>query len=192
MLAFRPCVRKVFRHHASLRAITYTTGKLGHLADSSVIGREGDTIVHTALCINSSSSDANFLALTVDYRSRMYASGIIPDTINRRERTNNEEDTIVSRFIDRAVRPMFPKGMLCELQLTVTNHALDGIHDPTVVAVNAASMALLNSGLPWNGPIGCVRVGYIDDRLVVNPAVEDMKKSWLNLLYAGNAQRPVM
>jgi polyribonucleotide nucleotidyltransferase len=174
------------------RAISYSVGKIGHLADSSLLCQEGNSVVHAALCINSHSADADFLALTVDYRSRMYATGQIPDNAARRERPNDEEDTIVARFVDRAMRPMFPKGMRCELQLTLTTHAADGIHDPTVAAVNASSMALLNSGLPWNGPIGCVRVGRLNGELVVNPPVADMRNSTLNLLYAGNRYRPVM
>lgn len=177
------------------RKITYVPNEVGHLADSTILCREGDSVVHVAVSVNSrpDNDNAGFLAMTVDYRSRLYAYGMIPDTVNRRERTsNNEEDIIVSRFIDRAVRPMFPKALKTEMQVTVTTHAADGVNDPTVMAVNSASMALLNSSVPWNGPVGCVRLGCIQGALKVNPTPDEMKCSTLNLLYAGTTEKAVM
>eukprot|EP01031_Cornospumella_fuschlensis_P046162 gene46162-56513_t len=152
--------------------------KMGHLSESSVLGKSGNTVVHVAL--NSKVPDdepkEDFLPLTVDYRSRAYAFGLLPPQPKRRERHGDDEEILVARVIDRAIRPLFPKGYTEEVQLTVTAHAADSVHDPTVLAVNAASAALYNSNQPWNGPIGCVRVGYIDGALAVNPPLEDMKR----------------
>jgi polyribonucleotide nucleotidyltransferase len=130
--------------------------------------------------------------LTVDYRSRSYAFGRIPQLNTRRERHGTDDEILVARIIDRAVRPLFPKGYVNEVQITVTTHAADGIHDPTIAAVNAASLALMKSRQPWNGPIGCVRVGFVDGKLVLDPSVAEVERSELDLVYAGNMSRPVM
>ncbi|RYH20070.1 hypothetical protein EON65_24705 [archaeon] len=168
--------------------------RMGHLSESSVLGKAGNTMVHVAL--NSKTPDAepkeDFLPLTVDYRSRSYAFGILPPLPKRRERHGDDEEILAARVIDRAIRPLFPKGYTDEVQLTVTAHAIDNINDPTILAVNAASAALYNSKQPWNGPIGCVRIGYIDGNLTVNPPLADMKRSTLDLLYAGTSERTLM
>ena len=134
----------------------------------------------------------DFLPLTVDYRSRDYSFGVIPDSTKRRERHGGDDEILVARFVDRAVRSLFPKGYVQDVQVLVTSHSADGIHDPTVLAVNAASLALLNSRQPWFGPVGCVRVGIVDHKLKVNPTVAEMEVSPLDLLYAGTTSRAVM
>lgn len=141
---------------------------IGHLSEASVVGSIGGTVVHVA--INSQHNDKAedyFLPLTVDYRTRNYATGKIPLARTKRESHNSEEDTLVARFIDRAIRPLFPKGYVNEVQVIATTHAADGVYDPTVVAVNATSYALMKSKQPWRGPVGCVRVGLIDGQLKV-------------------------
>lgn len=166
------------------------TSAMGHLSESSVLGRAGDTVVHVT--VNSAfKSDAveDFLPLTVDYRMRSSAMGIVPQ---KKERGGSDEEILVSRFIDRAIRPLFPAGYVNDVQVIATNHSLDGVHDPTVVAVNAASLALMASKQPWFGPIGCVRVGLIEGKMKVNPNVQEMLTSELDLLYAGTSDRTVM
>lgn len=168
-------------------------GPLANLTESSAVCSHGSSVVHATVASkrNPDPSD-DFLPLTVDYRSRSYAFGRIPSTNNRRERHGNDEEVLVARMIDRAVRPLFPAGFVSELHLTVTTHAADGTNDPTVAAVNAASLALMRSRAPWAGPVGCVRVGYIDNRLVVSPTLAQMAESTLDFVYAGTEQRPVM
>jgi polyribonucleotide nucleotidyltransferase len=165
---------------------------MGHLSESSVIASCGGSVVHVA--VNSQAPEEvgeDFLPLTVDYRARMSAFGLLPDGKRRREMSTDEE-ILVARFIDRAVRPLFPSGYVDEVQVTITNHATDGINDPTVLALNATSMALLKSNQPWFGPIGCVRVGLVNNKLVVNPSVQSLKGSSLDLLYAGTIDRTLM
>ena len=168
-------------------------GPLANLTEGSAVCSQGGSVVHaTVASARAEDPQGDFLPLTVEYRSRSYAFGRIPDYKNRRERHGNDEEILVSRMIDRAVRPLFPSGFVDELQVTVTTHAADGLNDPTVAAVNAASLALLRSRCPWSGPVGCVRVGLINDQLHVNPNLEDMKNSTLDLVYAATKNRPVM
>lgn len=166
---------------------------LGHLANSSVVCSQGDTVVHAAVSIKRKySADQDFLPMTVDYRDRMYARGVIPSGAATRERHGTNDETLVGRMIDRAMRPLFPHGYVDDLQVLVTCHAADGHADPTVMGLNAASCALLLSSAPWKGPIGCVRIGRIDGKLVVNPSVQQMQESTLDLVYAGTMLRTVM
>jgi polyribonucleotide nucleotidyltransferase len=171
----------------------FATGIMGNLSESSVICRAGGSVVHAV--VNSQRSDdpkEAFLPLTVDYRSRSYAFGKIPDLPQRRERHGTDDELLVARCIDRAVRPLFPKGYVNEVQLLVTTHAADGVHDPTIAAMNAASFALLQSRQPWFGPIGCVRIGIIDGVIKVNPTIVEMERSTLDLVYAGTKDRVLM
>lgn len=173
--------------------INFYSETIGHLAAGSVLCSHGDTVVHATVCKSHKiNPEDNSLPLTVEYRARSYAFGSISKHINRRERHGSDDEVLVARFIDRAVRPLFEKGYSQELQIIVTNHASDGVHDPTVAAVNAASYAILKSSIPWQGPIGCVRVGMVDGVLKLNPTVEEMSKSDLDFLYAGTLSRPVM
>ena len=174
-------------------SVLFTSGLIGKLSESSVICREGGTVVHAA--INSEYKENpidSSLPLTVDYRSRQYSIGLIPQARSRRERHGGDDEILVARFIDRAVRPLFPKGYVNDIQLTVTTHAADAEKDPTILSVNAASFALLKSKQPWNGPIGCVRIGYIDGKLKINPTVSEQKQSTLDFVYAGSSSRVLM
>lgn len=169
------------------------TQRMGHLSESSTVATAGGTVVHAS--VNSKPPETvgeDFLPLTVDYRARFSAFGKIPENIVKKERHGSNDETLVSRFIDRAIRPLFPKGYVNEVQVIVTNHSADGVHDPTVMGVNAASLAVLASRQPWAGPVGCVRVGIVDGALKVNPTVSEMQNSTLDLLYAGTATRAVM
>lgn len=179
---------------SSASGITFSTGIMGHLSESSVFCKQGGTLVHAV--VNSSwtsdSKDA-FLPLTVDYRSRQYAFGQIPtQNPSRRDRHGGDDEILVSRCIDRVVRPLFPKGYVNEVQILATSHAADGVHDPTIAAVNAASFALMQSKQPWFGPVGCVRVAMIDGALQVDPALPDLERATLDLVYAGTKDRALM
>lgn len=163
------------------------------LAESSVLTRYGNSVIHVSVCSDKCEEPSpNMVALNVDYRSRAYAFGKLVDSKQRRERHNTDDEILIGRIIDRSIRPLFPKGYLDEIQLTCTAHSVDGIHDPIVTAVNGASMALMQSKQPWNGPIGCARVGIIDGELVLNPSVKDMERSTLDLIYAGTSYRTLM
>ncbi len=170
-----------------------TGGKLAHLAAGSAICAHGNSVVHAAVSTApSDGATSSFLPLTVDYRSRAYAFGTIPKTSSRRERHGSDEETLVSRAIDRAMRPLFAKGYIGQVQLIITTHSADGVHDPVVASVNAASLALLRANLPWSGPVGCVRVGLIENKLVINPTINQMSSSNLDLIYAGSTDMPIM
>ena len=171
----------------------FSNGYMGHLSESSIVCSAHNTVIHAS--VNSQHNpdpSSSFLPLTVDYRARQYAFGVIPQARNRRERHGSEIETLVARIIDRAIRPLFPKGYVEEVQLTVTMHAADGIGDPVVAAVNAASYALMSSKQPWMGPIGCTRIGMVDGKLKVNPTVAEMEESPLDFLYAGTASKALM
>ena len=184
------CNHRFSWRHAS--SATYVVHDMANLAESSILATQGGTVVHATVCSAPSTSSDDFLPLTVDYRDRYYASGQVPSFSNRRERHGSEGEVLIARVIDRAIRPLFVKGYTNEVQVTVTAHAIDGIHDPIVLAVNAASYALMHSKQPWNGPVACTRVGIIDNELIVDPPAKDISRSELNLLYAGTAQRPLM
>lgn len=175
-------------------AIAFGFGAIGNQADSSVVCSQGRTVVHAAVSINRKySASDNFLPLTVDYRDRMYARGLVPVKMHDlRERHGTDDEILVGRMIDRALRPLFAPGYVDEMQIMVTNHSADGIGDPTILGLNAASCALMQSKAPWSGPVGCVRIGKIDGVLKVNPTIEEMKQSTLDLVYAGTAERPTM
>ena len=171
----------------------YSFGPIAHLAESSATYVSENTAVFAVVSSKRNyDSQDSFLPLTVDYRNRHYAYGKIPSNLQRRERHGTDEEILVSRIIDRAIRPLFPKGYVDEVQITVTPHSLDQVIDPVVAAVNATSCALLTSKQPWNGPIGCVRIGLIDGIFVENPSIQEMRRSTLNCLYAGTSTRSVM
>ena len=174
-------------------SIRFSIGAFGPLAEGSVTCSKQNTMVH-AVVTSSYNADAkdDFLPLTVDYRDRLYAHGQIPQTNNQRERHNSDEEILASRVIDRAIRPLFPSLYLNEVQIIVTAHSVDGVEDPVALAVNAVSCALMQSRQPWDGPVGCVRVGIVDGIIKVNPTVHELESSPLNLLYAGTRERPLM
>ena len=174
-------------------SITFGSGLIGDLADASILARQGETVVHAVITSQSNvGASAQMLPFTVDFRSRSYAFGHVPEGRERRERHGGDEEVLAARVIDRAVRSLFPKGFVDTLQLLVTTHSADGLHDPVVLGINAASAALSVSSQPWNGPIGCVRVGMLAGKLVLNPSVADLERSSLDLLYAGEWWRKVL
>lgn len=150
-------------------------------------------MVHAAVCSKPAQGAAeNFLPLTVDYKSRFSSLGKIPPNSNRRERHGTDDEILAARVIDRSVRPLFSRGFRDDTQITTTAHAVDGVSDPIVLGVNAASCALLQAGVPWRGPVGCVRVAKVAGELIANPSMDQLQASSLDLLYTGTSYRTIM
>ncbi|ETW01184.1 polyribonucleotide nucleotidyltransferase [Aphanomyces invadans] len=172
--------------------IDYSLGKFAPLADGSVMARWGNSMVLTTV-VSAHATDpaADFLPLMVDYREKFSSTGTIPGTFKRRE-MGSDAEVLKSRVIDRIVRPLFPKGYSFETQILATVQSFDVDHDPVVLAVNSTSAALMSSNIPWNGPIGCVRVVQVGDDLIVHPTADEVKAATLDLLYAGTAHRTMM
>ncbi|XP_074648257.1 polyribonucleotide nucleotidyltransferase 1, mitochondrial-like [Tubulanus polymorphus] len=181
------------RHEAQVAVNTgnqemhISCGKLARMADGGSIVQLGHTSVMVAVVSKSTkSSAAGFLPLTVDYRQKAAAAGRIPTNYLRRELGQSDREILSGRMIDRSIRPLFPKGYLYETQVMCNQLAVDGINDPDVLAINAASVALAMSDIPWNGPIGAVRVGLVDGELLINPTRKQLSKSRLNLVLAAS------
>lgn len=134
----------------------------------------------------------SFLPLVVDYRQKAAAAGRIPTNFLRRELGPSEHEILVSRMIDRSLRPLFPTGFTNDTQIMVNLLSVDGVHDPDVLSINAASAALAISDIPWNGPIGAVRVGLCDNEVVINPTRKELTISDLNLTVTAASQSLVI
>jgi polyribonucleotide nucleotidyltransferase len=174
--------------------LSIETGKVAKQADGSAVVRLGDTVVLATACAQKEPRvGVDFLPLTVDYRENNYASGKIPGGFFKREGRPNEKEILTSRMIDRPLRPLFPEGYACETQVIGLLLSADLENDSDTLAIIGASTALYISDIPFENPVGAVRVGYWDDRVVVNPSTADLKtKSKLNLLVAGTADAIVM
>ncbi len=175
------------------RTITLATGKIARLAGGAVVARSGDTVVlATATMGRTPREDADFFPLTVDFEERLYAVGRIPGSFFRREGKPSEQATLTGRLIDRPLRPLFPKDMRNDVQVIVTSLSQDEDNYADILSVIAASAALMISEIPFDGPVGAVRIGYIDGALVVNPTITQMKNSSLDLRVAGSADAIIM
>ncbi len=162
------------------------TGKLAKQAGGAVWLQSGDTVLLAAATMSSGVREGmDFFPLTCDYEERKYAVGKIPGGFIKRGGRPSEKAILTSRLIDRPVRPLFPAGMRNEVQVIVTSLSVALENPPDVLAVVAASTALMLSDIPWNGPVGCVRVGRIDGEWVINPTIEQIQASDLDLIVAG-------
>ena len=170
------------------------TGKMAKQANGSVFIKYGQTaVLVTATMAKEATVGTDFFPLTVDYNEKMYASGKIPGGFFKRESKPTTDATLNARQIDRSIRPLFPDGFRNAVHVVVNILSYDGENDPSVLGVFGASLALSISDIPFNGPIAGVNVGYIDDAVVVNPAIKDLnEKSRLNLNVAGSANSIVM
>lgn len=165
--------------------LTLETGEIARQAHS-VVARMGDTMVLVAVtAAREPRPGAEFFPLTVDFVERSYAAGRIPGGFFKREGRPSEKAVLTSRLIDRALRPLFPKSFRNEINVVATVLSADDKVDPDIPAFIGASAAMTLAGLPFQGPVGAVRVGYIDGALVLNPSYEDTRKSALNLVVAG-------
>jgi polyribonucleotide nucleotidyltransferase len=168
-------------------------GRLARQADGAAVVRYGDTVVlSTAVFAKEPKEAADFFPLTVDYRENTYAAGRIPGGWFKREGRPTEKETLTSRLIDRPMRPLFPKGFHHETQLIAFVLSADGQNDPDVLALNAASVALTCSLIPFYSPVGGVRVGRLDGRLLLNPTNAERDRSDIDLIVAGTEDAVVM
>lgn len=173
--------------------LTFETGRMARQADGAVLAKYGDTMVlATAVGAKKAKEGVDFFPLTVHYQEKYYATGRIPGGFFKREAKPSEKETLVSRLIDRPIRPLFADGFYNETQVIVTTLSHDRKNDPDVLAINAASAALALSGMPFLGPIGAARVGYINGEFVLNPTTEQMADSQLDLVVAGTREGVLM
>jgi polyribonucleotide nucleotidyltransferase len=173
--------------------IAFETGKLAKQAGGAVLVRSGDTMVlATAVGRPDARPDADFFPLTVDVEERMYAAGKIPGGFFKREGRASERATLTARMIDRPIRPLWPKGFRNEVQVICTVLSADLVTPHDILCINGASAALMVSPLPFLGPVGAVRIGRIDGELVVNPSLESLEESDLDLVVVGTAEALTM
>lgn len=173
--------------------IEISTGDLAGLASGAVTIRMGDTVVFVSVTAASSLRPGqDFFPLTVDYREKFTAAGKFPGGYFKREGKPSEKEILTSRLCDRPLRPLFPKGFMNEVQIIGLLLSTDLVNEPDILMVNAASAATLISDIPWNGPVGCVRVGQIDGEFVTNPTHDEMLDSDLDLIYVGSETEMLM
>ncbi len=169
--------------------IVFETGKLAKQADGAVVVRSGETmILATAVGRPDARPDADFFPLTVDVEEKMYAAGKIPGGFFKREGRATERATLTARMIDRPIRPLWPKGFRNEVQVICTVLSADMVTPHDILCINGASAALMISPLPFMGPIGAVRVGRVEDEFVLNPTLEQLAESTLDLIVVGTSE----
>ena len=174
------------------RELVLETGKYAKQASGSVTVRYGDTLVLVTAQMSSGTSPMDFLPLTVEYEERHYAIGKIPGSFMRREGRPGNQAILNARITDRQIRPLFPKGLRNEVQIIITVLAADQENDPAPLAAIGASAALTMSDIPWDGPTACVSVGYTNGDYVLNPTLEQLGESALELTVAGTRDAVLM
>jgi polyribonucleotide nucleotidyltransferase len=184
-------------HHVELdwggRKLVLETGKIARQADGAVVATYGESkVLATVVAAKEPREGVDFLPLTVDYQEKFYAAGRIPGGYFKREGRPTEKETLVSRLIDRPVRPLFAEGWRNETQVIVTTLSHDLENDPDILAMIAASAALTLSGTPFMGPLGAARVGFVNNEYVLNPLLDEMTESQLDLVVAGTQDAVMM
>src|SRR5471032_745986 len=175
------------------RKLVLETGRVARQADGAVLATYGETtVLATAVAAKTPREGVDFLPLTVDYQEKYYAAGRIPGGYFKREGRPTEKETLVSRLIDRPIRPLFADGWRCETQVIVTTLSHDLENDPDILALLASSAALTLSGALFMGPIGAARVGFVNNEYVLNPTLDEMAESELDLVVAGTADAVLM
>lgn len=174
------------------RLISLETGKIARFANGAVVLGMDETKVLSTVTSSKGDSVRDFLPLTVDYQEKQFAQGVIPNTYMRREGAPKERELLVGRIIDRPIRPLFPTGFYHEVQVMASVLSSDGKQDPDVMAANATSAALMLSDIPWGGPIGMIRIGRICGQFIVNPTMDELSLSDLNLVYACTKEKTLM
>jgi polyribonucleotide nucleotidyltransferase len=182
--------KKTFQY--GQHSITLETGEIARQATGAVIASMGETVVLVTVVGSPEQKEGDFFPLTVDYQERTYAAGRIPASFFKREGRPSEKEILTSRLIDRPIRPLFPEGFTNEVQIIVTVMSLDPIIDPDIISLIGTSAALSISGLPFSGPLGAAKVGYVDNEFVLNPTVTELKKSTLDLVVAGTESAVLM
>ena len=165
------------------------TGRMARQANGSVFARlGGSAVLATACCAENEKEDLDFIPLSVDYIEKYYAAGKIPGGFIKREGRPKDKEVLVSRLIDRPIRPLFSRLFRREIQVVPITISTDLVNPPDILAMNAASAAITISDIPFEGPIGAVRVGYVDGKLVVNPSFDQIQDSKLDIIVAGTAK----
>src|SRR6202165_1517981 len=175
------------------RKLVLETGKIARQADGAVVASYGQSkVLSTVVAAKEPKTGIDFLPLTCNYFEKTYAAGRIPGGYFKREGRPSERETLISRLMDRPVRPLFAKGWRCDTQVIVTCMSHDQGQDPNIVAMAAASAALTLSGAPFMGPVGAARVGFINNEYVLNPQIDEMTESHLDLVVAGTQDAVLM
>lgn len=182
--------KKVFRFGD--HTVTLETGVIARQASGAVMVTMDDTAVLVTVVGKNSTEERDFFPLTVNYQERTYAAGRIPGGYFKREAKPSEKETLTSRLIDRPVRPLFPKGFNCEVQVIATVVSMNPEIDPDIPAMLGTSAALMLSGLPFAGPLGAARVGYKDGAYLLNPTCSQLKTSELDMVVAGTSKAVLM
>ncbi|MBL6781532.1 MAG: polyribonucleotide nucleotidyltransferase [Alphaproteobacteria bacterium] len=173
--------------------LSLETGKIARQADGAVMATLGETtVLCTAVAASSPKPGQDFFPLTVNYQEKTFAAGKIPGGFFKREGRPSEKETLVSRLIDRPIRPLFPEGFKCDTQVITTVLSFDLENDADIIAMIGASAALTISGIPFFGPIAAARVGMIDGEYILNPTLEQVKESSLDLVVAGTREGVLM
>ena len=177
-------VTKTFQY--GQHQVTLETGEIARQASGAVLVSIEDTVVlATVVARKDAKPGQDFFPLTVDYVEKTYAAGRIPGGFFKREGRPSEKETLTSRLIDRPIRPLFPEGYLNEVQIIIHVLSVNPEIDPDIAAMIGASAALSVAGLPFNGPIGAARVGYVDGQYLLNPTTSQLVGSQMNLVVAG-------
>jgi len=175
------------------RKLTLETGRVARQADGAVLATYGETtVIATVVAAKAPKEGVDFMPLTVNYQEKFFAAGRIPGGYFKREGRPTEKETLTSRLIDRPVRPLFAEGWRCDTQVIITTLSHDLENDPDIVAMVAASAALTLSGVPFMGPVGATRVGFINNEYVLNPQLDEMVESQLDLVVAGTNDAVLM
>lgn len=173
--------------------VTLETGVIARQADAAVLASMGDTtVLVTVVGKKEAEAGRDFFPLTVNYQEKTYAAGKIPGGFFKREGRPSEEETLIARLIDRPIRPLFPNGFKNEVQVIITVVSVDPEIEPDIISMIGTSAALAISGIPFNGPLGAARVGYINGEYVLNPTVKQIEASQLNLVVAGTESAVLM
>ncbi len=175
------------------KKIILETGKIARQADGAIMATCGETVViATAVGAKKVNPDVDYFPLQVNYQEKYYAAGKIPGGYFKREARPTEAETLISRLIDRPIRPLFPEEFRNEVQVLPTVLSYDGVNEPDVLSIIACSAALAISGMPFQEPVGASRVGYIDEKFVLNPSKEEIETSRLDLVVAGTKDAVLM
>src|SRR6266498_3863211 len=175
------------------RKLVLETGRIARQADGAVLAKYGETTaLATVVASKQPKEGLDFLPLTCNYQEKTYAAGRIPGGYLKREGRPTEKETLVSRLIDRPIRPLFVDGWRNETQVIVTVLSHDMENDPDILALVASSAALTLSGAPFMGPLGAARVGFVNNEYVLNPTLDEMAESQLDLVVAGTADAVLM
>ena len=184
---------KVFKMNYAGRELSVEIGKYAEQANGACLVRCGDTAVHVSVCMSETAREGmDFFPLSVDFEEKMFAVGKIPGGFKKREGRASDKAILISRLIDRPIRPLFPKGIFNDVVVTATALSVDPDIAPEPIAMIGSSIALSISDIPWAGPTGSVIVGCIDGKYVINPTVEEKEASTIHLSLAGTKDAILM